>query len=135
MTITAQVDLLGATSRRLRFERINPYCTVPVPVLDDGATITDAIANCRCLEELHPDPLSMETERAVSELGSAKSSETAFVCHGGVPQFRTRTERRCVARPDAFEQILVRQSAAANASAVPLLGHGDLVGHNLTDDE
>jgi glutathione S-transferase len=52
----------GQCRRRRRvpaFRAINPDRTVPVLVLDDGTIIPDAIAICRYIEELHPDPLLM----------------------------------------------------------------------------
>jgi len=38
------------------FQAINPRCTVPCLVLDDGTVIGEAAAICRYLEELNPEP-------------------------------------------------------------------------------
>jgi glutathione S-transferase len=38
------------------FREINPACTVPVLALDDGTVITEAIAICRYLEDVYPEP-------------------------------------------------------------------------------
>ncbi len=100
MTITVQVGLWGDQFTSA-FRAINPDCTVPVRVLDDGATIPDTIANCRYLEELHPDPLSMETatERAVVESWQRRVERNGFCA--AMEAFRnsgTGTERPCAAR-------------------------------------
>ena len=41
------------------FKEKNPACTVPVLELDDGACLTETMAICRYLEELHPEPALM----------------------------------------------------------------------------
>jgi len=65
---TVQVDLRKGEQFSDSFRAINPDCTVPVLVLDDGTVIADAVAICGYLEELHPDPPligSTPQERAV----------------------------------------------------------------------
>ena len=67
---TVQVDLRGGEQFTPAFRALNPDCMVPVLELDSGAAITDIIAICRYLEELHPDPRLMgrtAEERAVIE--------------------------------------------------------------------
>jgi glutathione S-transferase len=67
---TVQVDLRNGEQFTPAFRALNPGCTVPVLELDSGAAITDVIAICRYLEELHPDPPLMgrsAEERAVIE--------------------------------------------------------------------
>ncbi len=53
---TVQVDLAGGEHLSEAFRKINPWCTVPALVLDDGTTISEAVAVCRYLEEAYPDP-------------------------------------------------------------------------------
>ena len=53
---TVQVDLRNGEQFTPAFRAINPECTVPALVLDDGTVIADAIAICQYIEELHPDP-------------------------------------------------------------------------------
>jgi glutathione S-transferase len=63
-----QVDLRNGEQFTPEYRAINPDCTVPALVLDDGTVIGDAIAICGYLEELHPDPPligSTPQERAV----------------------------------------------------------------------
>ncbi|WP_316173546.1 MULTISPECIES: glutathione S-transferase [unclassified Bradyrhizobium] len=67
---TVQLDLRAGEQFRPEFRALNPQCTVPVLQLDSGAAITDIIAICRYLEELHPEPALMgrsAEERAVIE--------------------------------------------------------------------
>jgi len=49
-----QVDLRNGEQLTPAFRAINPDCTVPVLELDSGARITDIVAICRYIEELHP---------------------------------------------------------------------------------
>ena len=53
---TAQVDLRNGEHLTDRFRELNPWCTVPVLELDDGTTLSEAVAVCRYLEEAHPEP-------------------------------------------------------------------------------
>ena len=65
---TVQVDLRNGEQFSDAFRVINPDCTVPALVLDDGTVIADAVAICHYIEELHPDPPligSTPRERAV----------------------------------------------------------------------
>jgi glutathione S-transferase len=67
---TVQVDLRNGEQFTPAFSALNPGCTVPVLELDSGAAVTDVVAICRYLEELHPDPPLMgrsAEERAVIE--------------------------------------------------------------------
>src|ERR1044071_3734896 len=66
---TVQVDLRNGEQFTPAFRAINPDCTVPALVLDDGTVIADAVAICHYIEELHPDPPligSTPQERAVA---------------------------------------------------------------------
>ena len=65
---TVQVDLRNGEQFSDAFRAINPDCTVPALVLDDGTVIADAVAICGYLEEIHPAPPligSTPLERAV----------------------------------------------------------------------
>ena len=53
---TVQVDLMSGEQLSESFREINPACTVPVLALDDGTVITEAIAICRYLEDVYPEP-------------------------------------------------------------------------------
>lgn len=53
---TVQVDLGSGEQFGEAFRRINPDCVVPVLQLDDGECISEVLAICSYLEELHPEP-------------------------------------------------------------------------------
>ena len=53
---TVQVDLGSGEQVSPAFRKINPDCVVPVLELDDGRCISEVIAICSYLEELHPEP-------------------------------------------------------------------------------
>ena len=53
---TVQVDLRAGEQFTPAFRAVNPDCTVPVLVLDDGTRIADAIAICEYIEAIRPDP-------------------------------------------------------------------------------
>jgi glutathione S-transferase len=78
---TIQVDLRNGEQFTPAFRAINSDCTVPVLVLDDDTTIPDAIAICRYIEELHPDPLLMgrnTVERALVESWQRRVERNGF---------------------------------------------------------
>lgn len=51
-----QIDLATGAQFSDGFRAINPDCVVPVLELDDGTHITEVLAICQYLEELHPEP-------------------------------------------------------------------------------
>ena len=53
---TVQVDLGSGEQFSEEFRKLNPDCVVPVLELDDGRCISEVIAICSYLEELHPEP-------------------------------------------------------------------------------
>ena len=68
MLPTAQVDLCHGEQLTPAFRTLNPWCTVPVLELDNGATISEAIAICHYLETVQPEPALMgqtSAERAL----------------------------------------------------------------------
>ncbi|MGJ4951044.1 glutathione S-transferase family protein [Bradyrhizobium sp. HKCCYLS20291] len=67
---TVQMDLRAGEQFAPEFRALNPQCTVPVLALDSGAAITDIVAICRYIEELHPEPALMgrtPEQRAIIE--------------------------------------------------------------------
>ena len=68
---SVDIDMMKGENRTPEFLRLNPLGTLPVLELDDGTVITESIAICRYLEELHPDPSLFGTtplERATIEM-------------------------------------------------------------------
>lgn len=53
---TVSVDLAGKEQMQDSFTAINPRRAVPALELDDGRILTESVAICRYLEELHPEP-------------------------------------------------------------------------------
>lgn len=53
---TVQVDLRNGEHLKPEFRMVNPHCTVPVLVLDDGTRLISTAAIWRYLEETHPEP-------------------------------------------------------------------------------
>jgi len=51
-----QVDIGKHQHRSAAYSHINPLQRTPALVLDDGTVLTESIAICRYIEELHPDP-------------------------------------------------------------------------------
>ncbi len=67
--VPVDMGALGHKSGELT--ALNPLQRLPVLVLDDGTVLTETIAICRYLEELHPDPPLFGTtplERAQVEM-------------------------------------------------------------------
>ena len=52
---TQQVDMMAAEQLGDAYRAINPDCTVPALVLDDGTVLTEVVGMCTYLEGLHPD--------------------------------------------------------------------------------
>ena len=48
---TVEVDLRNNAHLSEAFRKLNPWCTVPVLLLDDGTAISEAVAVCQYLEE------------------------------------------------------------------------------------
>ena len=70
-----EVDLGSGEQFAPEFRALNPDCVVPVLELDDGTAISEVLAICQYLEELHPDPaLFGETaeQRAISTMWNNK---------------------------------------------------------------
>ena len=77
---TVQVDLRAGAHLQPEFLKINPAATVPVLELDDGTTISEAIACCRYLEEAYPEPPLMGRDprrRRSSPCGSTAARSRA----------------------------------------------------------
>lgn len=53
---TVSVDLSTREQMNDAYRAVNPRLAVPALVLDDGTVLTESIAICRYLEELHPEP-------------------------------------------------------------------------------
>ena len=73
-----EVDLKIGQQFAPEFRALNPDCVVPVLELDDGTTISEVLAICQYLEEMHPDPAlfgQTAAQRAVSTMWNNKIEE------------------------------------------------------------
>ena len=106
---TIQVDLRKGEHLQPAFRKINPECTVPVLVLDDGATIADAIAICHYFEELQPSPPligATPAERAATVAWNRRIERDGF--YAVMEAFRNSTpglKGRALPGPYNYEQI------------------------------
>lgn len=51
---TQQVDMMAGEQLGEDYRAVNPACTVPALVLDDGTVMTEVVGICHYLESLHP---------------------------------------------------------------------------------
>lgn len=104
-----QVDLRNGEQFSDAFRNINPDCTVPVLVLDDGTVIADAVAICGYLEEMQPDPPligATAQERAVVTALNRQIERDGFFA--AMDAFRNTAKGlvgRALPGPHDYEQI------------------------------
>ena len=58
---TVEIDLRGAENRQAPYLSKNPAGQIPALELDDGSVLSETIAICEYLEELHPTPVLIGT--------------------------------------------------------------------------
>jgi glutathione S-transferase len=106
---TVQVDLRNGEQFTDAFRAINPDCTVPVLVLDDGTALADAVAICGYLEELHPDPPligATPLERAVvTALNRQIERDGFFAAMDALRNAAKGLKGRALPGPHDYEQI------------------------------
>jgi glutathione S-transferase len=106
---TVQVDLRNGEHLSHDFRMINPHCTVPVLLLDDGTRLVSTAAIWRYLEETHPEPplmgrtakekaLVADTQWRIESEGMGPVSEALRNSAPGMKD-------RAVTGPVPFEQI------------------------------
>jgi glutathione S-transferase len=106
---TVQVDLRNGEQFSEAFRKINPDCTVPVLVLDDGTTIADAIGICDYFEAVQPEPSLMgrtPSEKGVVTAWQRQCERDGF--YSMMEAFRNSTpgfKGRAVTGPTDFDQI------------------------------
>lgn len=106
---TQQVDLRAGEQLGEAFRRINPDCTVPVLELDDGRRISEVIAICDYLENVHPAPAligSAPAERAEVLMWNARLEQQGLAA---IAEALRNTAKglagRALTGPDGCEQI------------------------------
>jgi glutathione S-transferase len=103
------VDLTKGEQFSEDFRRLNPDCAVPVLELGDGTCISEALAICQYLEELHPEPPmlgSTPEERARISMWNAKvESQGLWAAADAVRNRLKGFSGRSVLGPVSYEQI------------------------------
>lgn len=103
------VDLAQHEQMNDSFVVLNPRRAVPALELDDGRVLTESVAICRYLEELHPDPPLFGRDawdRAVVEMWHRRVElEGLQAVADGVRNSSPFFKGRAIAGPVDFEQI------------------------------
>jgi glutathione S-transferase len=108
-----KVDLYRMEQLSAEFLAINPYGTLPVLETDDGTYLTENVAICRYLEELHPEPVLMGSsaiEKALVLNWNNIVEQTGFISvaetlRNWSPGFRNRVFPGAVDYPQMPELI------------------------------
>jgi glutathione S-transferase len=106
---TVQVDLAAGEQLSEAFRAINPRCTVPVLVLDDGTRLNDTLAICHYLESLYPEPNLMgrdaREQALVLNWHEQINSEGFLAGAEALRNFARGFADRALTGPERFEQI------------------------------
>lgn len=106
---TVNVDLGQGEQLEDAFKAVNPHCTVPVLLLDDGTTLLDSNSICTYLEEIHPDPNLMGTDardKAVVAMWHRWAEWNGFAPVGDVLRNTAKGMKdRAITGPHNFAQI------------------------------
>lgn len=106
---TVQVDLGSGEQFSEAFRKINPDCVVPVLELDDGRYLSEVLAICSYLEELHPEPALLgktAEERAVVLMWNAKVEQQGLLAMADA--FRNSAKaltNNALPGPDSYVQL------------------------------
>src|SRR5262245_16186660 len=82
-----EVDLPMGEHRSREFRELNSLAQIPVLKLDEGTVITESVAICRYLEEVHPEPPlfgTNATDRAKTEMWNRRVEFEIFGTIGSV---------------------------------------------------
>ncbi len=126
------VDIMAGVNRQPDYLARNPTGGTPLLELDDGACLTESVAICEYLEELHPEPALIgatpeqraETRMWVRriDLGYVQPSVYAFRGSTGHKMFKDRMV--CVPEAAAGMKAVGEEGLAVIDAQ---LGHGDHV--------
>lgn len=106
---TVQVDLRNGEQFSEVFRKINPDCVVPALELDDGTCISEVLAICSYLEELHPEPTLLGADtvaRASILMWNIKVEQQGLAAI--MDAFRNSAKgmkNRAIAGPEPYAQI------------------------------
>jgi glutathione S-transferase len=106
---TQQIDLRSGEQFSDAFRAINPDCTVPVLTLDDGTVLSEVLAICQFLEEMHPEPPVMgrdSRERALVIMWNVKIEQQGLAAVAEVVRNQSKGfKSRALTGPQEFEQL------------------------------
>ena len=106
---TGEVDLGAGEQHSEEFAAINPDRVVPVLQLDDGSYLSEVVAICQYLEELHPEPAllgSTPEERARVSMWNAKVEQLGLLAvMEALRNYAKGFKGRAVAGPRGYDQI------------------------------
>lgn len=132
------LDILAGENRKGAYLEKNPAGQTPSLELDDGRVISETVAICEYLEELHPTPAligSNALERAEArmalrrvELNACEHLYNAFRFGPGLALFKDRV--RCL--PEAAEGLQAKGTDGLQLADSLLKGKSYLCGDRLT---
>ena len=135
---TETLDIVKGANRTPAFAARNPLAQTPVLELDSGMQLSESVAICEYLEELHPAPPLIGTtpeERAETrmwvrriDLGTVQPMVAGFRGAEGLPMFKDRM--RCVPEGADGMKAVARDGLAMLDAQ--LAGREFVVGDRLT---
>jgi len=104
-----QVDLASAEQLSEEYRKINPACTVPALVLDDGMVLTDNAGIAAWAEAVQPDPPLLGTTAAEKAQVASWNSKIEGECFMAIAEVLRNTSKGMVGRalpgPNDYAQI------------------------------
>ena len=106
---TVEIDLATGEQFGDAFRKVNPDCVVPALELDDGSCLSEVVAICQYLEELHPEPALLGAtpeERARVTMWNAKVEQQGLLSvMDALRNFAKGFKGRALAGQASYEQI------------------------------
>jgi glutathione S-transferase len=106
---TVNLDLRKQEQFSDEFKALNPLCTVPVLVLDDGTCLTESLAICHYLDAQFPKPRLMGRDAREQALVLMWNDIVMFNGFSGVADslrnFAKGFAHRALPGPQAYEQV------------------------------
>jgi glutathione S-transferase len=106
---TETVDLAAGKQFSEAFRAVNPRCTVPTLVLDDGTVITEVLAIWRYIEEMHPEPALLgrdAKDKAIVTMWERRAElDGFFPAVEAVRNFLRGLKSRALVGPRDYDQI------------------------------
>lgn len=104
-----QVDLASAEQLSEEYRKINPACTVPALVLDDGMVLTDNAGIAAWAEAVQPDPPLLGSTAAEKAQVASWNSKIEGECFMAIAEVLRNTSKGMIGRalpgPNDYAQI------------------------------